>query len=216
MNKKIFKTENCLISKFFINFIHIGSSEDTNQPNTSVLAEKIALNWEDLKAATAAVQPATFGKKAMQTLNVQKSLTLDRLEEIHSSLKTCPDENTFAADPKGLNISLMPHQRRALAWLLWRENQKPSGGILADDMGLGKTLTMISLVLKCNEIEDEDDENEPDARSSKYRGHTLVVCPTSLINQWAGEIERRTRRGLVGVEIYHGAKRENRPKRFVA
>ena len=36
------------------------------------------------------------------------------------------------------------------------------GGILADDMGLGKTLTMISLILKHNEIEEmrEKDEDE--------------------------------------------------------
>ena len=36
------------------------------------------------------------------------------------------------------------------------------GGILADDMGLGKTLTMISLILKHNELEEmrEKDEEE--------------------------------------------------------
>ena len=33
--------------------------------------------------------------------------------------------------------------------------QDPPGGILADDMGLGKTLTMISLILKHRELEEE-------------------------------------------------------------
>lgn len=29
-------------------------------------------------------------------------------------------------------VELLPHQRRALAWLLWRETQKPCGGILGN------------------------------------------------------------------------------------
>ncbi len=33
-------------------------------------------------------------------------------------------------DPDGLMVQLMPHQKRALAWLLWRETKIPSGGIL--------------------------------------------------------------------------------------
>lgn len=59
----------------------------------------------------------------------------------------------------------MTHQRQALSWLLWREQQTVSGGILADDMGLGKTLTMISLILKQRENEGtdvEDAENKID------------------------------------------------------
>lgn len=34
-------------------------------------------------------------------------------------------------DPEGLKVNLMPHQRRAFNWLLWREKQKHApGGIL--------------------------------------------------------------------------------------
>lgn len=91
---------------------------------------------------------------------------------------------------------------------------KTIGGILADDMGLGKTLTMISLVLKVKEIEDKDGNDEND-KSSKYPGGTLVICPASLINQWGGEVERRTRRGLLNIEVYHGPRRETKPKRLV-
>ena len=36
-------------------------------------------------------------------------------------------------DPEGLRVTLMPHQRRALKWLLWREAQIPPGGILGID-----------------------------------------------------------------------------------
>lgn len=90
--------------------------------------------------------------------------------------------------------------------------------ILADDMGLGKTLTMISLLLKTREAEkhnsdSSDTENAP-ARSAKPKGGTLVVCPASLINQWSSELERRTKRGLASYEMYHGPKRETKPKRY--
>ncbi|CAG9821124.1 unnamed protein product [Phaedon cochleariae] len=182
--------------------------------------EKIEiLSWDEIAAKAGAVVPRTFGKQAMSTYNAQKAVTMDRLQQLHGSLATCPKESDTAVDPKGLKVELMPHQRRALAWLMWRETQTPSGGILADDMGLGKTLTMISLMLKTNETEEDDDSDEENAenvpkKKKTYKGGTLVVCPASLINQWSSELERRTKRGLASCEMYHGAKRETNPKRL--
>ena len=69
---------------------------------------------------------------------------------IKKSNESRPNEVDEETDPRNLKtgIQLFPHQRQALAWLLWRENQHPGGGILADDMGLGKTLTLIALIIK--------------------------------------------------------------------
>lgn len=83
-------------------------------------------------------------------------------------------------------------------------------------MGLGKTLTMIALMLKTNEEKngnEQSDEENREKSSVKFNGGTLVVCPASLINQWSGELERRTKRGLASYEIYHGPKRETKAKR---
>lgn len=43
-------------------------------------------------------------------------------------------------------VTLLPHQRRALAWLLWRETQNPCGGIL------GKSTEQFGSLLQRNSI----------------------------------------------------------------
>lgn len=56
----------------------------------------------------------------MSTYNAQKAVTLDRLQQLHGALLTCPKEEDTEKDPKGLKVTLMPHQNRALAWLMFR------------------------------------------------------------------------------------------------
>lgn len=86
--------------------------------------------WNDLEAGIAIVQPKTFGKKGLENFQSQKVLTSESLEQLHGSLKNCPKDDVLAEEPKGIKVSLMEHQRRALAWLLYRETQRPPGGIL--------------------------------------------------------------------------------------
>lgn len=166
-------------------------------------------------------------------------VTGDAIEDLHSALKSAPDiEEVEEEQPEGLNVSLMIHQRRALAWMLWREKQMPPGGILADDMGLGKTLTMIALALRHKElvkagaiaedfsVKDSDQESEDDdcqeitswiSKSSSASSRaaslvpsrgTLVVCPASLLGQWQGEAQNRVSRGKMRSLVYHGTSRD--------
>lgn len=44
-------------------------------------------------------------------------------------------------------------------------------------------------------------------------GGTLVICPASLLNQWEGEVNKRVKRGVIDLEVYHGTSRESRPRR---
>lgn len=163
-----------------------------------------------------------LGVKAQATLSKELALTVDRLQDLHGSLLARPTEEQRAEDPQGLKIKLMPHQQHALAWLLWREQQRPPGGVLADDMGLGKTLTMISLIIASNakkalkeEAEESSDEEWTDSNTLlRHKGGTLVVCPASLLSQWENEINNRCKRGMLSVEVYHGSNRESVPKRL--
>ncbi|XP_022229879.2 transcription termination factor 2 [Drosophila obscura] len=189
-------------------------------------------DWDVLSAAVNSIQPKFTGAQGMATFNNQKALTLESLKDLHGSLKGCPSEDVLADDPVGLKVTLMGHQKHALAWMSWREKQSPRGGILADDMGLGKTLTMISSVLACKNRQesgagghaDSDSEEESDTkrkstggwnskgRKDTHRGGTLVVCPASLLRQWEAEVESKVARHRLTVCVHHGNNRETKAK----
>ncbi|GAB1287919.1 Transcription termination factor 2 [Apodemus speciosus] len=151
--------------------------------------------------------------------NVWK-ITSDAIDELHRSLESCPGETVVAEDPAGLKVPLLPHQKQALAWLLWRESQKPQGGILADDMGLGKTLTMIALILtkKNQQKSNEKDRSVPVTWLSKNDSSvftsngTLIVCPASLIHHWKNEVEKRVNSNKLRIYLYHGPNRSRHAK----
>ncbi|XP_053689376.1 transcription termination factor 2 [Sabethes cyaneus] len=205
----------------------LASSDASVQP-ISDHSKTSNISWQDIAKAADQIQPKYTGKQGMATFETQKTLTMDRLATLHKSIETCPSEDTLAEPPKLLRIDLMNHQLHALAWMLWRESQKPRGGILADDMGLGKTLSMISLILRTVELDDQNQETQDDSDSSAedgdgagwkakgrqdyYAGGTLIVCPASLIRQWEGEITNRVARNSLAVCVYHGTNRDVKPR----
>ncbi|KAL3865169.1 hypothetical protein ACJMK2_006788 [Sinanodonta woodiana] len=168
------------------------------------------------------------GRMTAARLREVGSVTKDAIEKLHKQLETMPSGSEELEDPKGLKLPLMVHQRQALAWLVWREKQTPSGGILADDMGLGKTLTMISLILKQKELAQAGTEEEKTAwlnrkkqldkldKSIIHSEGCLVICPASLIHQWDKEIQKRCKSGLLRVNLYHGPNRERNPLKLAS
>ncbi|KAL0604887.1 Transcription termination factor 2 [Plecturocebus cupreus] len=147
-------------------------------------------------------------------------ITSEAIDELHRSLESRPGETAVAEDPAGLKVPLLLHQKQALAWLLWRESQKPQGGILADDMGLGKTLTMIALILTQKNQEKNKEKEKSTALtwlskddSSNFTSHgTLIICPASLIHHWKNEVEKRVNGSKLRVCLYHGPNRDSRAR----
>ncbi|CAI6363749.1 unnamed protein product [Macrosiphum euphorbiae] len=172
------------------------------------------------KKAAGNIDINAMGDKALSTYRTQQTMTLDVLNSLHKSLGTCPSSDILAEDPEKLKVELMPHQKHAIAWLMWRESQKPHGGILADDMGLGKTLSMISLVLKAYEAqEDEEEDSETDdsfedSNLNSFKGGTLIICPSSLISQWDNEVKSKVKPRVLDVVKYYGPNRESSARRL--
>merc|ERR1719193_292966 len=144
-----------------------------------------------------------------------RTVTHSAMGAIHKALETMPGEGDMEEQPKGLRskITLFDYQKHALAWLEWREEQEPRGGILADDMGLGKTLTMISLILRHRERLEAAGNAEQGWSGGKLGGlvksnTTLIICPASLLGQWSGEVESKVKSGNLRVLTYHGNNRK--------
>lgn len=100
--------------------------------------------------------------------------TGEGLEELVESFKSasaapCPE-------PAGLCATLRPYQKDGLRWMSLLCDMG-LGGVLADEMGLGKTVQVIALILA----------RQADAAGS---GPSVVVCPSSLVYNWASEFEK--------------------------
>ncbi|BDR55236.1 helicase [Bombiscardovia apis] len=78
--------------------------------------------------------------------------------------------------PAELQGVLRPYQEEGFRWLS-AACDKGFGGILADEMGLGKTVQLLSFL----------DSKREEARKI---GPSLIVCPASLVYNWAAECNK--------------------------
>ncbi|MFD8824365.1 SNF2-related protein [Streptomyces sp. NPDC059605] len=103
---------------------------------------------------------------------------LERLRRLVADPEAAGEQDRAqpVGQPAALAATLRDYQLRGLNWL-HTMTSLGLGGCLADDMGLGKTITLISLHLHRQGIEEA-------------AGPTLVVCPTSLMGNWQREIEK--------------------------
>ena len=101
-------------------------------------------------------------------------------EALHSTVHPIPT-------PDGFVGQLREYQERGVGWLTFL-GRLGLGACLADDMGLGKTAQLIATVL-----------------ADRVDGPTLVVCPVSVLGNWANELERFAPE--LSVLIHHGPDR---------
>ena len=102
-------------------------------------------------------------------------LNAGRLQQLVTQLHHFDGIEDIAA-PASLKAQLRPYQQQGLSWLCFLR-RFGLGGILADDMGLGKTVQTLAFLL-----------NQQEAGLLKHPA--LIVCPTSLLGNWAQEAAR--------------------------
>jgi len=92
--------------------------------------------------------------------------------------------------PEALTGTLRPYQLRGYSWLDFLK-RLGLGACLADDMGLGKTVQTLALIQR--------------DRAEGERRPVLLVCPTSVVNNWRKEAARFTPE--LPVLVHHGIAR---------
>jgi len=110
-----------------------------------------------------------------ETLEQPPPPGLDRLAPMIEGFEKLPPPVL----PGDLTATLRPYQQQGVSWLSFLRSAG-LGGILADDMGLGKTLQTLCVL----------------------GSRSLVVCPTSVLPNWASELQRF--RPSLKVCTYHG------------
>jgi superfamily II DNA or RNA helicase len=99
-----------------------------------------------------------------------------------------------APPPAELKATLRPYQAEGVAFLQHLVAEEV-GGVLADDMGLGKTLQTIAHLAT-------------EKAEGRLTSPALIVAPTSLVGNWARELERFAPH--LSVTILHGTERHGR------
>ncbi len=135
-------------------------------------------------ASTEGSRPGTFRLPRLYAAYVKASM--DALDGVDVEMSTewrdraSEQAGKLSIEPvetPALQAVLRPYQKDGIAWLRFLECNGFCG-ILADEMGLGKTIQALAWLTL-------------ERRHPLYRGKpALIVCPTSLVENWAEEAAR--------------------------
>ncbi|KAH8102375.1 SNF2 family N-terminal domain-containing protein [Cristinia sonorae] len=181
-------------------------------------------------ANTFALTLRPYQKQALHWMYSQESSTSSAREE--PSLHPLWKEFIFPPEPKDGMIDLTADETTfyyneysgELSLDFPKAERKFRGGILAD-VGMGKTIMLSSLIQTAREAETslhEDGQSsskrrqlrlnnafrvERAPRPSKGPHATLIVAPTSLLAQWAEELQRSSKPDTLKTLVWHGQNR---------
>lgn len=186
-------------------------------PLVQIRGQWVELRPEDLEVALRALEAAPAGEERTLGEALQAhaeaaaaGLAVEAVEGegwVETLLGDGARQMKPMAPPSGFRGELRPYQRHGYAWLTFLR-ELGLGACLADDMGLGKSVQFLVTLLRIKE-----DAAEGTERSRRLRDPALLICPTSVAENWRREAERFTP-GL-RVMVHHGPLRA-RGKAFAA
>lgn len=148
------------ILEFLRDLWHLGRLNLDKEGSVS-LSQSDMLLLADTEAASESAQLRWFGdSKIKETIHKLKNFK----------------EISPVEPPSDLQADLRPYQRDGLNWLGFLREYN-FGGVLADDMGLGKTIQTLAWI-------------GHEKQSGRLDRPCLVICPTSLVHNWAQEAEK--------------------------
>jgi len=147
---------------------HFGEIERT--------AAEQGISFQEAMRMLAGTNVAADGNSTASVAEWGKVAAGPWLAETLKGLRT--QEGLARVDPgPALKGTLRPYQQVGVRWL-YLLAQLGLGACLADDMGLGKTIQVLALLLVLRQ------------QSNGARAPSLLVAPTSLLANWASELER--------------------------
>ncbi len=133
-----------------------------------------------------------------ETIQGVENNVLKKIEELSSG------EKNDVVPPPNLKADLRAYQEEGFKWM-YGLYSNGFGGCLADDMGLGKTLQALTLLLKLKRVKHDINVKHPEISANQLnlfvrekekhkelQPASLVVVPTSLVHNWANEIQKFT------------------------
>ncbi|TVP82245.1 MAG: hypothetical protein EA353_00705, partial [Puniceicoccaceae bacterium] len=157
----------------------------------SEIFELLGSNSENGTVRLSAWRAAELTARGMLVMDPEQARELPDLTpliaRLRGGLTLAPME-----PPPRLRAELRDYQKVGLGWLRFLR-ETGMHGILADDMGLGKTLQTIACLLA-------------EHQAGGLDRPSLIVAPTSLLDNWQSEIERFA--PDLTTRIYHGPDRQ--------
>jgi SNF2 family DNA or RNA helicase len=187
-------------------FAHLAALK---RPLVQVRGEWVELQPEQIEAAIRFWEKRAANEKGEEEMTLRQALQMGLAEEsqvgelpvvgveaqgwVRDLLHRLSGGEPLAelVQPQNLTGQLRPYQARGFSWLDFL-HRWGLGACLADDMGLGKTIQAIALVLH-------------DLEEGRSDGPVLVLCPTSVVGNWAREIARFA--PSLRVMVHHGGGR---------